>query len=431
MISEIRGLQLQERNSEADIQAMGYRDYSGCLRQQKKSSNQEILFDKQRFMGVRKRRTYAELERRVGISSSSNTIDNENTQQSDTGAGDSSINSSGLAQSIFVANSGTVMFQGNSIGKQRISSEDGFQDESVTAKITTRANRDVLAQSIVEGADLFQRTLRNSGIEPVAVQIIIGNWETAWRRHCSGLGKLVKYLKEQHIDEQELILTNKPQTLIINFLSYLMTQQSDSVVKTARGAISTLLTYIGHPEENVLSPAVKQLMRGIMERTRKVHRCSVDTSKISQGIMIINTVTKKDDYESVKITLRNMIRQQLCPLQWWEHLNNYQSIIPSQHDQIKLEKGQVSYSVEWQSNQIRNCMTEAEKDPANRITSIRAAAITRVIQLGASFEEVNRWSRHSSIADTIQKFYNKNNNLQVRGQLSNLNQYPLIKRKLK
>lgn len=66
----------------------------------------------------------------------------------------------------------------------------------MTAKITTRANRDVLAQSIVEGADLFQRTLRNSGIEPVAVQIIIGNWETAWRRHCSGLGKLVKYLKE-------------------------------------------------------------------------------------------------------------------------------------------------------------------------------------------------------------------------------------------
>ncbi|KAA6369075.1 MAG: hypothetical protein EZS28_035396 [Streblomastix strix] len=45
-------------------------------------------------------------------------------------------------------------------------------------------------------------------------------------------------------------------------------------------------------------------------------------------------------------------------------------------------------------------MTEAALGGNLIVTSIRAAAITKVIALGATAEEVNRWTRHSNAANT-------------------------------
>jgi hypothetical protein len=46
-------------------------------------------------------------------------------------------------------------------------------------------------------------------------------------------------------------------------------------------------------------------------------------------------------------------------------------------------------------------MKEAGISEKESVTSIRAAAITRAFQIGASTEDVNRWTRHSSAASTI------------------------------
>ncbi|KAA6354157.1 MAG: hypothetical protein EZS28_050315, partial [Streblomastix strix] len=43
-------------------------------------------------------------------------------------------------------------------------------------------------------------------------------------------------------------------------------------------------------------------------------------------------------------------------------------------------------------------MTEADQGENLRVTSIRAAAITKAIALGATAEEVNRWTRYYNAA---------------------------------
>ncbi|KAA6358445.1 MAG: hypothetical protein EZS28_046027, partial [Streblomastix strix] len=62
-------------------------------------------------------------------------------------------------------------------------------------------------------------------------------------------------------------------------------------------------------------------------------------------------------------------------------------------------------------------MVRAGIDKAQSVTSIRAAAITKVFQLGATTEAVNRWTRHSNAASTIQKYYDKNRNDDIREKI--------------
>lgn len=63
-------------------------------------------------------------------------------------------------------------------------------------------------------------------------------------------------------------------------------------------------------------------------------------------------------------------------------------------------------------------MCNAGISKGESVTSIRAAAITRAFQLGASAEDVNRWPRHSNTAAMIQKYYDKNWNDNIRNLLS-------------
>jgi hypothetical protein len=53
-----------------------------------------------------------------------------------------------------------------------------------------------------------------------------------------------------------------------------------------------------------------------------------------------------------------------------------------------------------------------------RVTSIRSSALTALLASGATKEEADRWSRHSSSADTIRRFYDRNINDEARKKLA-------------
>ncbi|KAA6369076.1 MAG: hypothetical protein EZS28_035397 [Streblomastix strix] len=151
-------------------------------------------------------------------------------------------------------------------------SRNGFKNVSQTTQTLSKRNRIILNQRSQKGVNLFFSCLRKCGIEQDAIEIIIENWETAWKRHCVGLTKLAKFLNQEGITEQELIETKQPQTMIINFIAYLMRQETNSAIKNARAAISTLLLFIRHPDQQMHTPLISQLMKGVEMRTRKIQQ---------------------------------------------------------------------------------------------------------------------------------------------------------------
>ncbi|KAA6366539.1 MAG: hypothetical protein EZS28_037935 [Streblomastix strix] len=230
-----------------------------------------------------------------------------------------------------------------------------------------------------------------------------------------------------------------------------------------------ILLFIGHPNYNIHTPAVQQLMKKIEERTRKVQkeeeiwdlsvlttyiislfkekkklkqeqkiavviilvmiysnlrltevqRASIDSTQISQGKIIISTVTKKGPAGPVIITLNRMKQKELCPIEWFTNLDKREQLIAKDKVWIKNDKYE-TYSTDRLSIFVRKTMKEAGIEENQRVTTIRAAAITKAIQKGATSEEVNRWSRHANTADTIQRYYDKGNNRNIRNMFGNL-----------
>jgi hypothetical protein len=54
----------------------------------------------------------------------------------------------------------------------------------------------------------------------------------------------------------------------------------------------------------------------------------------------------------------------------------------------------------------------------SRVTQIRAAALTKLFQYGATREEADRWSRHSGSSSTVMYFYDKSGNDNAREKLA-------------
>ncbi|KAA6395302.1 MAG: hypothetical protein EZS28_009165 [Streblomastix strix] len=116
----------------------------------------------------------------------------------------------------------------------------------------------------------------------------------------------------------------------------------------------------------------------------------------------------------VKISLKQMNDKCLCPIEWlkkWAEIKQYQEGECWILGDLKLIKPE-----QW-SRYVRYEMVRAGIDKAQSVTSIRAAAITKAFQLGATTEAVNRWTRHSNATSTIQKYYDKKRNDDIREKI--------------
>ncbi|KAA6325991.1 MAG: hypothetical protein EZS28_054005, partial [Streblomastix strix] len=168
-------------------------------------------------------------------------------------------------------NSREPFHENDKIGKERRSIRNGQQDEEERSKTTTRRDWMFPSETEDEGDRLFRSTLIDNGISVDAINIIIANWEEAYRRHCKRLEEFAGYLNENKLSLQELPTQKGPQTVIINFLAHkLKSKHSDASVKAARTALSVLFSFMGFQDSQIHTPAITQLMKGVEQRTRKV-----------------------------------------------------------------------------------------------------------------------------------------------------------------
>ncbi|KAA6389014.1 MAG: putative aurora kinase, partial [Streblomastix strix] len=202
------------------------------------------------------------------------------------------------------------------------------------------------------------------------------------------------------IDIRPLIFAKKnPYPGLIRLLQH----QNDKVVLIAIKCIGSIL--IGSIDETEVN------------KLKKIHRASVDLSEIQIGRIKLKTIIKKNLKVTVNLTLRQMENQALCPIKWWiKWIKTKKKTLNENEVWLKSNQSEIM-DIDRCSLNVRLVLKDAGIPENSRVTSIRAASITKAIQNGATVDEINRWTRHSSMANTIQRFYDKNNNDRLRGLL--------------
>ncbi|KAA6338832.1 MAG: hypothetical protein EZS28_052667, partial [Streblomastix strix] len=204
-------------------------------------------------------------------------------------------------------------------------------------------------------------------------------------------------------------------------------------IKAARSAISMILFFIGHPNYKIHTPVVQLLKKKIEERTRKVQKeeeiwdlsmlttyiisLFKDKKKLKQEQKLAVVIIFVMIYSNLRLTENET--KGIMPIEWFINLDEREQLIAKDKVWIKNDKFE-TYTTDRLSIFVRKIMKEAGIEEHQRVTTIRAAAITQAIQQGATSEEVNRWSRHANSADTIQRYYDKGNNRNIRNMFCNL-----------
>ncbi|KAA6358553.1 MAG: hypothetical protein EZS28_045920 [Streblomastix strix] len=117
----------------------------------------------------------------------------------------------------------------------------------------------------------------------------------------------------------------------------------------------------------------------------------------------------KGNQGRVEISLHQIKGEELCPVFWYRVWSKYSFKF--------IGSTQCTWGFATREDcslRIRQLLFEAGIPKPLRVTDIRAAALTKLISSGATKEEADRWSRLSQQAETVRRYYDKNNNQSAR-----------------
>ncbi|KAA6369756.1 MAG: hypothetical protein EZS28_034717, partial [Streblomastix strix] len=95
-----------------------------------------------------------------------------------------------------------------------------------------------------------------------------------------------------------------------------------------------------------------------------------------------------------------------------------------------LTKTHKPATVNQGSKAVHEIMKLVNIDLSYTVTSIRSSSITKQIAIGATKQQVNRFTRHKKGPATVARFYNKNTNDELRERLATFKRKSLINKKV-
>ncbi|KAA6392518.1 MAG: hypothetical protein EZS28_011956 [Streblomastix strix] len=256
-----------------------------------------------------------------------------------------------------------------------------------------------------------------------------------------------------------------------NFLSDQMEKgASDNSLKSCRGALAVLLSFIEYKEEEVHSKLVAQLMKPVLMRTRHKDReieqwdlnllleqivkeevellqsnlpleeimtisltlCMIFTvarlAELFRSTLInetekeitLETVILKKPSRIIELKLKKALDQRICPVRWWNawYNNRDKDFNPTTGYLWNTSKLSRTNSPDSLSKGIRSLMQKAGIARGFTVTSVRSATITKLINMGANATAVDRFTHHSDVTSTVRQYYDKNNNDKVRALIA-------------
>ncbi|KAA6389906.1 MAG: hypothetical protein EZS28_014568 [Streblomastix strix] len=252
-----------------------------------------------------------------------------------------------------------------------------------------------------------------------------------------------------------------------NYLGDAINQKcSDNSVKNQRCALAVLLKFMGYSEQQIHSDLVKQLMRKIRMRLRQTDKekqiwdldillnyikqqvplleqnfLTIEQRRaIAATLVMVFTVarlaephravllsTSEDEYiiqttilKSLKKIVEFMIckipDERICPPRWFRSWfsDREPNILNKALELWRISHVDRSIQAADLSKAIRAVMQSAGINKTYSVTSIRAAAITKLLKHNFSSVKVDRFTHHSDTASTVRQYYDKNNNDEAR-----------------
>ncbi|KAA6366712.1 MAG: hypothetical protein EZS28_037761, partial [Streblomastix strix] len=149
-------------------------------------------------------------------------------------------------------------------------------------------------------------------------------------------------------------------------------------------------------------------------RLAELHRAVLFSSSDDEYVIqttILKSLQRIADFKICKIP-----EERICPLRWFQSwftdreidiLNKAQELWMINHPNKYIQTDDLSKS-------IRAVIQSASIIKTYSITSIRAAAITKLLKHNFSRVQVDRFTHHSDTASTIRQYYDKNKNVEAR-----------------
>ncbi|KAA6364713.1 MAG: hypothetical protein EZS28_039760 [Streblomastix strix] len=149
----------------------------------------------------------------------------------------------------------------------------------------------------------------------------------------------------------------------------------------------------------------------------EIHRAKATRNEDSSW-QLDTAVWNGDNYD-LTVTFRPVSNEQICPTTWLASCFARRGI----NDQTKplwwRESRSKITSYEHISKAVHMVMKGADVQAKNSVTSIRQSSITKSIDQGASYQEVDRAFRHKEGTGTVAVHYDMNLNDRLRERLTN------------
>ncbi|KAA6382866.1 MAG: hypothetical protein EZS28_021606, partial [Streblomastix strix] len=317
------------------------------------------------------------------------------------------------------------------------------------------------------GEKLFRKLLPARGLSSNAVDRVISNWFSQWRTYIVGLTLLLGYLKKIRQQPDYLLNLDQLQIFMTTYLEEAINQKCpDNSVKNQRCALAVLLKFIGYSEQQIHSYLVKQLMRKIrmelrqtdkekpiwdldillnyikaqvplleqnalviqqrraiaatlvmvftVARLAELHRATLLSTPDDE--YIIQTTILKSSQRIAEFKICNIPDERICSLRWFKSwFADREPNIPNKAQELwRVSHAEKYILADDLSKAIRTVMQSAGISKTYSVTSIRAAAITKLLKHNVSSVKVDRFTHHSDTASTVRQYYDKNNNVEAR-----------------
>ncbi|KAA6398223.1 MAG: hypothetical protein EZS28_006247 [Streblomastix strix] len=143
---------------------------------------------------------------------------------------------------------------------------------------------------------------------------------------------------------------------------------------------------------------------------------------IAATLVMVSTVARLAELH--RVTLLNTSDDEICPLRWFKSwFADREPNIPNKAQEFRrISKLEKYIQADDLSKAIRAAKQFVGISKTYSVTSIRAAAITKLLNYNISRVQVDRFTHQSDTASTIRQYYNKNNNVETREVLGQTKQ---------
>ncbi|KAA6372709.1 MAG: hypothetical protein EZS28_031765 [Streblomastix strix] len=213
-----------------------------------------------------------------------------------------------------------------------------------------------------------------------------------------------------------------------NYLKDAISQKcSDNSVKNQRCALAVLLKFMGYSEQqihtdlqNLLSIeqrsaiAATLVMVFTVARLAELHRAVLFNT--SEDEYIIQTTILKSPKRIAEFKICKIPDERICPLRWFKSwFADREQDIPNKAQELwRISHAERYIQAYDLCKAIRAVMQSSGISKTYLVTSIRAAAITKLLKYNVSSVKVDRFTHHSYTASTERQYYDKNNNVEAR-----------------